>query len=346
MNMVLANNIEKMSLPSMKDVQKMLAPFQHSNTRKAILQLGESLAGYVGLWTLMIFLVNRYFWLTIPLIILAAGFMIRLFIIFHDCGHNSFFSSREANRKIGFWLGVIVFTPSEQWWHSHAIHHATSGNLDKRGIGDVQTLTVAEYQALSPMKKLGYRLFRNPLIMFLVGPLFMFLVTHRLPIPVFGKKETISIVVTDLIIAGIAVILGLTIGWLQYIFLQISILFFAGLIGIWLFYIQHQFEDVYWARGADWNYLAAALRGASYYKLPGILQWFTGNIGFHTIHHLSPRIPNYLLPACFEANPLLQQQSRVIGFWESFHSLGLSLWDEQARKMVRFNILSKRSSVP
>lgn len=323
-------------LPTMSQLKPLIAPFQKSDARHSVLQLINTLVPYFALWYLMIRAYEISFWLALPLIVLAAGFLIRVFIFFHDCGHNSFFPSTTWNKRVGFWLGVLTFTPSEQWWHSHAIHHATSGNLDKRGTGDVTTLTLEEYYDRELLQRLGYRFFRNPLVMFGLGPVFMFFLMHRFPRPRYGKRETASVIWSNLAILGIAVVMSLLVGWQTYLVLQLAVMWIAGSAGIYLFYIQHQFEESYWERNEQWNYVASALLGASYYRLPKVLQWFTGSIGFHHVHHLSPRIPNYNLEKCHEAIPEINQYARVIPFVDGFRTVRYKVWNESRRKMVGF----------
>ena len=323
-------------LPTMAELNLVLAPYQKSSLRKSIWQLANTLIPYIILWYLMYLSLRVSYVLTLALAVIAAGFMTRLFIFFHDCGHNSFFSSTKLNKRVGFWLGVLVLTPGEHWWHSHAIHHATSGNLDKRGTGDVTTLTLEEYIESVWGKRLGYKLFRNPLIMFGLGPLYMFLILHRLPIPIYGKKEVMSVIWTNLAIFALAALIITAIGWQAYILIQLPILWMAGAFGIWLFYIQHQFEDTYWQHDEDWNYVASALLGASFYRLPGILQWFSGNIGYHHIHHLSPRIPNYNLPKAHESSAVIQKLARKIDLGEGWRQMRIKVWDEPIRMMVNW----------
>ena len=323
-------------LPNMKEINTVLAPYQKADIRKSIWQLVNTLVPYIAVWILMALSLKVSYWLTLALSVLAAGFMVRLFIFFHDCGHNSFFPTTKLNKRVGFWLGVLTFTPSEHWWHSHAIHHATSGNLDKRGIGDVTTLTLEEFYDKAWLGKLGYRFFRNPLVMFLLGPIFMFLIMHRLPLPNYGKRTTRNVIVTDLLILIEAVGISLVIGWQGYLMIQLPVLILGGIGGIWLFYIQHQFEDSYWDRAENWNYVASALLGASYYKLPKILEWFSGSIGYHHIHHLSPRIPNYNLAKCQQSSPLLQKWARVVTIPESIRAVRLKVYDKSMRKMTGF----------
>jgi acyl-lipid omega-6 desaturase (Delta-12 desaturase) len=326
-------------IPSMADLRPMLDPYIRPRTRQAIWQLAHTLIPYGVLWYFMWRSLSISYALTLLLAIPAAAFFIRSFIIFHDCGHNSFFPSTKANKRVGFWLGVLLFFPGEEWWHAHAIHHATNSNLDRRGIGDVETWTVKEYRQAPWWRKAGYRIFRNPLVMLGIGPIAMFLLVNRFPIPRFGKKETLSVIWADLGIAAMIVGMSALVGIKAYVMIQLPIVWIAGAVGIWLFYIQHQFPDMYWAPDREWDYVSSALRGASYYRLPPLLQWITGNIGFHHIHHLSPRIPNYELERCYRANPTLQRCAKTIPFGKGFPNLFLKLWDEDQQKMVGFSAL-------
>jgi acyl-lipid omega-6 desaturase (Delta-12 desaturase) len=323
-------------LPSMADINRMLAPYQKADTRHSILQLANTLVPYVVLWVLMVISFNYSYWLTLLLAIPASLFMVRIFIFFHDCGHNSFFPSKKWNKLVGFWLGVLVFTPGEHWWHSHAIHHATSGNLDKRGTGDVETLTQDEYLQAKWSKRFGYRFFRNPLVMFGLGPIFMFLIMHRLAVPSYGKKEDRSVLLTNIAILAVAGVISYFIGFYHYLLIQLPLIWMGGGIGIWLFYVQHQFEETYWERDPDWNYVASALLGASFYKLPSVFQWFSGNIGYHHIHHLSPRIPNYLLEKAHNNSPLIQRWARKIEWGAGWKTTRLKAWHELEKKMADF----------
>ena len=323
------------ALPRVQDLKVTLAPFSKANTKTALRQMLVALFFYAAGWAAMVYSLQISFWLTLLLALPTAGFLMRIFIFFHDCGHNSFFPSTRMNRQIGFWLGVLVFTPGEQWWRSHAIHHATSSNLDKRGVGDVTTLTVEEYHKLSKWGKLGYRLFRNPLIMFGLGPFWMFLISHRFATPRFGKKETMSVVCANLAILAIATVLSLLIGFWNYVIIQILVMWIAGMAGIWMFYIQHQFDDSYWAPDEKWSYVASAFKGASYYRLPMVLQWFTGNIGFHHIHHFSPLIPNYQLDRAYQSAEIFRQVA-TFNIRQSLKCVSLALYDEEADKMVSF----------
>jgi omega-6 fatty acid desaturase (delta-12 desaturase) len=272
------------------------------------------------------------------LAVLASGFLIRIFIIFHDCGHGSFFKSQLANDTVGFIAGVITFTPYYHWRWEHAVHHAGSGDLDKRGTGDIWTMTVQEYLESSRWKRFAYRLARNPIVLFVIAPIFLFLIRQRFPSPGASKRERESVQWMNLAILGMVTGLIWIFGFKSYLLIQLTITGVGGAIGIWMFYVQHQFEGVYWERGEDWDYTAAALQGSSFYKLPKILQWFSGNIGFHHIHHLSPRIPNYNLERCHKADPLFQNVPSVT-LLSSLKALTFRLWDEPLRQLVGYGRL-------
>jgi omega-6 fatty acid desaturase (delta-12 desaturase) len=274
-------------------------------------------------------------WLTIPLAVLAAGFLVRIFIIFHDCAHGSYFEARRTNRVVGFIAGVLTFSPYDHWRWEHAIHHRSAGDLDRRGIGDVWTMTVQEYIAASRGRRLKYRLVRHPLILFVIAPLFVFAVRQRFASSKAEGPQRRSVWWMNLALLCMVVTLGSIFGWGPYLLIQGIVIAVAGAAGLWLFYVQHQFEDVYWERGEHWDYTAAALRGSSYYKLPRVLQWLSGNIGFHHIHHLSPRIPNYNLQKCHESDRLFQQV-KPITLRASFKSLKFRFWDEQSKRLVGY----------
>lgn len=311
------------------------AKYQKSAIWPAVWQLTNSLVPYAALWYVMNLLVPISFWLAIPFAALAGGFAVRLFIIFHDCGHGSFLPSRKANDIVGFITGVLTLVPYRQWTREHAIHHATSGDLDRRGTGDIWTLTVQEYLESSRWKRFAYRLARNPVILFGIGPLYVFLIKQRFVGSNSGPREKRSVAWTNLAILLIGVGLSFALGWKAYLALHVIVIGVAGAGGMWLFYVQHQFEDVHWERGADWDYAAAALKGSSFYKLPKILQWFSGNIGFHHIHHLSPAIPNYHLEKCHHSEPLFQSVKPVT-LLSSLKSLTFRLWDERCQKLVGY----------
>ena len=311
-------------------------PFQHADIRRSTWQLVNTLIPYLVLWILMYWSLFISYWLTLALSVLAAGFMVRLFVIFHDCAHGSFFASQRANTAVGIFAGILTFTAYYDWRHSHAVHHATAGDLDRRGTGDILTMTVDEYLDAPWSKRLAYRVYRFPPVLFGIGPSFLFLIVQRFPIRVAGQRERNSVLWTDLALLVIVVAAALTIGWQAYVLIQIPIMVIGGAAGVWLFYIQHQFEGVYWERHEKWDFVAAALRGSSFYKLPRILQWFSGNIGFHHIHHLSPRIPNYNLESCYNSSPLFQAV-KSITLRSSLKSLKFRLWDERSRCLVGFS---------
>lgn len=320
--------------------RRAVAPYQRPQLERSIAQLGNSLIPYILLWVLMVYSLRVSYWLTLALAIPAAGFMVRIFIIFHDCGHASFFRSQKANDVVGNLTGLLTFTPYAHWKRDHAVHHATASDLDRRGVGDVKVMTVEEYLALSKWGRLGYRFLRNPLVMFAFGPMMVFLVGHRFARRGAGGRERASVMWTNLALAGIVGAMSVTIGLKAYLMVQLPIVILGTSMGVWLFYIQHQFEGVYWARHEDWDFLSAGLKGASFYKLPPLLQWFTGNIGYHHIHHLSPRIPNYRLQKCHEASPLFRQV-KPLSLRASLKSLGYRLYDEEHRQMVGYGYLKE-----
>ena len=285
-----------------------LAPYRRPSWGRSVWQLVDTAAPLAALWIAMVLLADRAFWLTLILAAPAAAFLIRLFIIQHDCGHGAFFPSTRASNLVGTVIGIFTLTPYDYWRRVHALHHATSGNLERRGVGDIDTLTVREYLALSRWRRLKYRLYRNPLILFGIGPSFHFIILHRLPtlVPREWKRERRSIWGTNLAIAATVAVMALTFGLRRFLMVQLPITLLASSLGVWLFYVQHQFRDTYWEHEPEWDFLAAGLRGSSYYALPRVLQWFTGNIGLHHIHHLNSRIPNYLLQRCLDENPPLQ----------------------------------------
>ena len=317
--------------------------FAQPSTAASVWQIANSFIPYVATMALMYATIRHGlpWWLTLALAVPASGFMVRLFILMHDCVHSSFLRSRRAERILGRVLGALVFTPFAEWRHSHLGHHAASGDLDRRGIGDVWTMTVREYVASSRPRRLRYRLARNPFLMLLFGPFLVFLVGNRIPPRGASRERVMSVVYTDVAIATMAAAAALTVGLRAYLMIQLPVLFLGGLWGIWLFYVQHQFEPSYWARHAEWSPVQAALQGSSYYKLPKALQWFSGNIGFHHVHHLWPRIPNYNLQRCLEATPDLQV-ARPLTLSRSVACARLALWDEQARQFVRFRALVRR----
>jgi acyl-lipid omega-6 desaturase (Delta-12 desaturase) len=318
-------------------VVRALARYRAPDLRRSLWQLADTALPFAALWVAMLFFVGRAYWLTLLLAVPAAGLLIRLFIIQHDCGHGAFFRSARVSNALGFVLGVLTLTPYDYWRKVHAIHHATSGNLERRGFGDIDTLTVREYATRGRWRRLQYRLYRNPLVLFVVGPAFQFVIKHRLPtlVPRSWKRERRSIHRTNLALAGTVAVMALVVGLKPFLMVQLPISLLASSLGVWLFYIQHQFRETYWAHEAEWDYVAAGLRGSSYCALPPVLQWLTGNIGIHHIHHLDSRIPNYRLQQCLDENPALQQVTRLtIGY--GLRCIFLKLWDEERAKLVGY----------
>lgn len=316
------------------------ARYQVAHTWKGVSQICSSFIPFFLLWYLMYRSLDISYLLTLVLALPTAGFMIRVFIIQHDCGHGSFFKSRKANDIIGSICGILTLTPYHYWRKSHAIHHATVSDLDRRGTGDIWTMTIREYLGLSRWGRLKYRLYRHPLILFVLGPPVMLALFQRFPSGNFAlwNKERASILWTNLILLALAVIAALTIGLKEFLMVQVPIVLVTANAGTWLFFVQHQFEGTYWSKGKDWDYYQAAMKGSSYYKLPRIFQWFTGNIGFHHIHHLSPRIPNYHLQRCHDENPPFQE-AVVLTIRESLRTALLALWDEERGKLVSLRFL-------
>jgi omega-6 fatty acid desaturase (delta-12 desaturase) len=314
---------------------KVVARYQTPDTRIALWQVFSSFAPYFLMQALMFVSLRYSYWLTLLLAFPTAGFLMRIFIILHDCGHGSFFKNQKWNDVLGVISGVLAFTPYFHWRHSHAIHHAGSGDLDRRGIGDVQTLTVREYNALPWHRRLGYRLYRHPVIMFVFGAPLLFLVFHRFSYHDFPARERHSVHWTNLGLLLVGLAASALIGWREYLLIQVPIMWIGSVVGVWMFYVQHQFEETYWKPHPEWDYFTASLKGSSYYKLPRVLQWFTGNIGFHHVHHLSPKIPNYQLERCFRENLIFHDVS-TLTLWSSFKTLTWRLWDEDLGRMVGF----------
>lgn len=310
-----------------------VARWQTPSTLRASWQIINSVGAYLAVWGLIYLSLAVSWWLVIPLAILAGALLVRVFIIFHDCGHGSFLASRNANAFWGSITGLLTMTPYHHWRGEHAIHHGTTGDLDRRGIGDIWTMTVNEYIASTRWKRLGYRLVRNPFVLFVLAPLVLLLVIQRFARRGADRRERLSVYGMNLAIVVMIAGMVSIFGWLPYLIIQLTIMLVAGSAGLWLFYLQHQFEDAYWERGDDWDYAAAALRGSSFFKLPRVLQWFSGNIGFHHIHHLSPRIPNYHLEACHRSDPMFQEV-KPMTMLASLRTLGLRLWDESSKKLV------------
>ncbi|MCX6050065.1 MAG: fatty acid desaturase [Chloroflexi bacterium] len=320
---------------------KMVAQYQQPDVRASIWQVITSFVPFFVVWYLMALSLQYSYILTLLLAFPAAGFVTRMFIIQHDCGHASFFQSRFANNLVGTVAGVFTLTPYLYWRKSHAIHHAHASNLEERGIGDIYTMTVSEYIQASKWGKLKYRVYRNPFFLFGLAPSILFLILHRIPYSAsksWKPEERASVHWNNLAIAAIAVAVSYFIGFKAFFMIEIPIMVIAASAGTWMFYVQHQFEDTYWASKPDWDYALAAMQGSSYYRLPKVLQWFTGNIGFHHIHHLSPRIPNYRLEQCHTENPLFQR-AVVLTILDSLKTAVLTLWDEERKKLISFGEL-------
>ena len=312
-----------------------LAPYARPSVPRSVLDLATSVVPYLGLSVAMYFALRVSILLTLAIGVFAAGFLLRTYIVFHDCSHGSFLPSRRGNRWLGMVLGVLVLTPFLQWRHNHAIHHATAVDLDRRGGGDVPTLTVEEYYARGWRGRLGYRLFRNPLVMFGLGPLFAMVFSPRIVSRAARPALRHSVHATNLALAVLVAGLCWLVGWRTYLLIQGPTALLAGAAGIWLFYVQHQFEDTYWERGGQWTYPDAALRGSSYLRLPQPLQWFSGNIGLHHVHHLNARIPNYNLQRAHDENAIFHAIP-IVSFWSGLRAVRLKLWDEDRARLVTF----------
>jgi omega-6 fatty acid desaturase (delta-12 desaturase) len=319
-----------------------LKRFEEPSLRKATFQLVVTLVPYLALCLVMYLTIHweMPYWITLICALPAAGFLVRLFIFLHDCSHGSYLRSALGREILGRILGVLTFTPFEDWRHTHALHHSSSGNLDRRGVGDVWTMTVGEYVKSSRYRQFLYRTFRNPIIMFGFGPIYTFLIAYRLPTRGAKREQTVSVIFTNLLIGMIVILSALTIGIKTYLMIQLPTILIGGSVGIWLFYVQHQFDPTYWTRNEDWDSTAAALQGSSYYKLPKVLQWFSGNIGFHHIHHLCPRIPNYNLERCVKETRELQLENPLT-LWRSLKSVRLNLWDEERQILLSFRELAR-----
>ena len=314
-----------------------LSPYFGPETRRSVGQLLASAIPFAVCWSLAYLALSVSWWLTLALAFPTAGFLIRLFMIQHDCGHGSFFKSRRARNWTGRIIGVLTLTPYEYWRKTHAYHHAHSGDLDLRGFGDIDTLTVGEYMALPWYRRLGYRIYRNPVVLFGIGAVFHFVVIHRFPwdTPREWKKAWQSVWWTNLALAGVVTLAALTMGLKDFLLVHGPVVVITCGAGVWLFYVQHQFENTYWHRHETWDYYDAALEGASHLELPRPLQWLTANIGIHHVHHLNARIPNYRLSEALAAVPELQQATRL-RIRDTMELVRLTLWDEVEERLVRF----------
>jgi len=335
-------SVQKEKAPlDVKTWRDIVAPYQEPDLRRSLIMAGTTLLPlFVMLYVMYRSLAFPY-WATLLLALPTAGFVVRTFIIMHDCGHGSFFPSKKANDIVGFITGVLTLTPYVQWRRDHAIHHANSGDLEHRGHGDVATLTVREYLALDWKGRLKYRLYRNPLVMFGLGPLHLAIGQRRRPMSTAtGKKEITSVRSTNFALALTIAFFWWLIGLKALFLIYFPVFMIAGAAGIWLFYVQHQFEETYWEPHEEWDYTTAAMRGSSYFKLPRVLQWFTGNIGLHHVHHLNPRIPNYNLQRCHDENSIFHDVT-VLTMRQSIRTVGLKLWDEETKQMVGYKHLRK-----
>ncbi|AZN41384.1 fatty acid desaturase [Paenibacillus albus] len=320
--------------------RKEIAAYEKPRLKNSIWQLVNTIGPVVLLWLAAYWSLSVSIWLTLALSIITGGFLVRTFIIFHDCCHKSFFKQRRANDIVGTITGIMTYVPYLQWKHSHTVHHATCGNLDRRGTGDIWTMTVDEYVRATPLRKLVYRLYRSPFIMFTIGPVYIFLIDYRFNRKRAGAKERYNTYLTNAGIAAVTALLCWAIGWQSFLLIQGTVFFVSSIAGIWLFYVQHQFEDSYYEMNEKWDYVQAAMQGSSYYKLPRVLRWISGNIGFHHIHHLSPRIPNYNLGSVHHANPRMRQVQEIT-LLTSLASLNFRLWDEASRKFIGFRAFKR-----
>lgn len=321
--------------------QKITMKYSKPDLRKSIVQLVNSTIPYLVMWYLLYRSLEYPYWVTLLLAVPAAGFLIRIFIIFHDCGHKAFFKSQKANNIIGKITGILAFTPFYKWHRQHWVHHATSANLDKRGIGDVWTMTLDEYLQSGRWQRFVYRAFRNPFVMFFLGPIFIVFITNRLSDKNMARKDKLNVYFTNLVLLVMAAAISVLIGVKAFLLIQLPVILIGHMIGIWLFYIQHQYDEVMWVRNTEWDYKSSALTGSSFLKLNPVLQWFTGNIGFHHVHHLSPKIPNYNLAKCHYENEIFSD-IRPIALISTFRALSLNLWDEANLRMIGFREVPAR----
>ncbi|KKX26185.1 fatty acid desaturase [Rhizobium sp. LC145] len=324
---------------------KTLSKYRQPRFGRSIFELFVTVLPFVAFWAGAYISVFQGFWPGLILVLPAAAFLLRLFMIQHDCGHGSFFARRRLDNWTGRILGVLTLTPYDYWRRAHAAHHATAGNLDERGVGDITTLTVAEYHALPLLRRLAYRLYRHPLVMFGIGPAWLFLFKQRLPFGMMksGALPWVSTMATNLALAVLTAVMIWAVGLVPFLLIHLPVVLLAGAAGVWLFYVQHQFEETHWSKTEDWHFPEAALHGASHYDLPLVLRWITGNIGVHHVHHLSSRIPYYRLPEVLRDHPELVGIGRIT-LWQSLLCVRLVLWDERSGKLVSFREAAKAAT--
>jgi len=312
---------------------------------RSLLDIATSVVPYLAITALMFLMIDTVGLLTMLLAIPAAGFLVRTFVIFHDCTHGSLLPSKRANRHLGRFLGLFVLAPFARWRHDHAVHHGSSGDLDRRGVGDIVTLTIAEYEQRSPRGRLAYRLIRSPLVMFGLGPIVAMIIGPRIATRSQRPRLRHSVLGTDFVLVAAATGLCWLVGWRDALLVWAPAAMLAGSIGIWLFYVQHQFDAAYWRHSDSWSYTDAALRGSSYLRLPRILQFFTGNIGLHHVHHLNARIPNYNLQRAHDDTPALQAVP-TLSLLDGLRAVRLKLWDEDRGRLVTFTQARAASATP
>ena len=337
---IASNDVPPITAPDPMDPRQLardLTAFRDPRTVRSSWELAITLVPFLALFAFIVFAVQAGYWLALALTPLAGLFLLRLFIIQHDCGHGAFLRGRAGNDWFGRALGVFTLTPYDCWRRSHALHHAATGNLDARGMGDVDTLTVREFQQRTPMQRFLYRLYRHPLVLLGLGPAYLFLLRHRLPIGLMteGRIYWVSAIATNLVTAAVLAIPIYLVGFAVTASVFFPVLLTAASVGVWLFYIQHQYADAHWDSKADWAFHDAALHGSSHLDLPPVLRWFTGNIGIHHVHHLASRIPFYRLPEVLEKHPRLRDLNRFTAL-QTFSALRLALWDEGQRRLVTF----------
>ncbi|NND08187.1 MAG: fatty acid desaturase [Saprospiraceae bacterium] len=323
---------------ALKDWPEIVVKYSRPDTKKAIIQVLNTFLPFIGIWILMIYSLQYSYWITLALGLLNGFMLARLFIIQHDCGHQSFFKSKYANNVVGFVCSLFTSLPYKYWARVHNFHHGHIGQLEHRDVGDINFLTVEEFRTSSKWKRFGYRIFRSPIFLFILTPVLYVTISNRYPFFRFKGWEKIrrSQVWNNLALLGFYILVGSLIGWRTFLLVQVPVIVFFAIIAFWFFYVQHQHEETYMRWKNQWDFLLASIQGSTYYKLPKVFQWLTGNIGFHHIHHLNSKIPNYELEKCAKENPILQKYVPTINFMESLKCIFNNLWDEQAKRMISF----------